>query len=98
MCDSLVITDYNNLSTEMCFKLRVWSMQRKYSVLVDKYLKMMQYGTFCKGQHEDLKMFRRLLLVLNRYDIRDIPSDTMTYNVISYDTVREILNTLSNKY
>lgn len=98
MCDSLIITDYNNIPETVCYKLSVWDLQRTYSILVDKYLSNMQFGIFCNNEHEDLKMFRRLLLLLNRYDTRDITSDTTDFNVITYSEIKNILNILKNKY
>lgn len=97
-CDPLVITDYNNISPELCYKLIVWNLQCRYSTLVNNYLLNMQYGGICEGQFERLIMYRRLLKILNRYDVRDIVSNTTEYNAITYNEIKEIIEYLQNKY
>lgn len=80
------------------FKTTVWKLQCKYAKLCNNYALAINYGTICDGQKEKLKSFRRFLVVLNRYDIRDINSNTMDYNKISYDTIKNIVIHLQNKY
>jgi hypothetical protein len=58
----------------------------------------MQYGGICEGQFERLTMYRRLLKILNRYDVRDIVSNTTDFNKITYSEITEIIESLQNKY
>lgn len=88
----------NNISTELCFKTKVWELQQKYSNLVYNYMKALQYGTICTRQYENLLMFKRYLLLLNRYDTRDIPNDTLVYNKITYTDIKKVINLLKNKF
>jgi len=97
-CTIYQITDPDNIPVDICFKTKVWKLQQKYGILVYNYMKALQYGTICKGQYENLIMFRRLLLLLNRYDIRDIVNDTLMYNKITYSEIKKIIVILNNKY
>lgn len=96
MCDSLIITDYNDISPELCFKLKVWDLQKKFYTFTIKYVQSIQYGEICNNKLEKLKMFRRELLLLNRYDTRDISTDTTDYNVFTYTQMKKLINNLSN--
>lgn len=97
-CEVYQITDPDNIPVDICFKTVLWKLQQKYGTLVYNYMLALQYGTICEGQYEKLLSFRRLLLLLNRYDIRDIPNDTMMYNVIPYSFIKKVITILNNKY
>ena len=75
-CDPLVITDYNNISPELCFKLKVWDLQRKFYNFTVRYVQSIQYGEICTDKLEKLTMFRRTLMLLNKYDTRDISTES----------------------
>lgn len=79
---------------DVCFKRTLWRLQCKYATLCKNYMLAINYGNICTGQKEKLKSFRRFLLVLNRYDVRDINSNTTDYNKIPYDTIKEIVSHL----
>jgi hypothetical protein len=89
--------DYSE-DEEVCFKLKVWSLQCKYAELVKCYLGYLSFGYPCGNMLTKMKIFKSGLEVLNRYDARDIDGDTTDYNVISYSTILNILNILNNKY
>ena len=81
-----------------CLKLKIWSLQCKFSELAEKYMNNMLLGISCPEQLDYLKTFRRSLKLLNRYDTRDVVDQTTDYNVISYATIISILETLEKKY
>ena len=95
-CDPLVITDYNNISPELCFKLKVWDLQRKFYNFTVRYVQSIQYGEICTDKLEKLTMFRRTLMLLNKYDTRDISTDTVNYNIFTYNQMKNLINNLSN--
>ena len=84
--------------TVNCYKLKVWSLQCKFSTLAEKYMNNMLLGISCPEQLDYLKTFRRSLSLLNRYDTRDVVAETTDYNVILYATIISILETLEKKY
>ncbi len=49
-----------------CLKLKIWSLQCKFSELAEKYMNNMLLGISCPEQLDYLKTFRRALLMLNR--------------------------------
>jgi hypothetical protein len=76
-----------------CFKLLVWQKQCEFAKCVLNYLQQLQLGMMdCCELFEDLKNKRRVLRILNCYDVRDIPNDTMDYNSISYSEIKKLLN------
>lgn len=76
-----------------CFKLLVWQKQCDFGKCVLNYLQQLQLGmTDCCELFEELKNKRRILRILNCYDTRDIPDDTMNYNCISYTEIKNLLN------
>lgn len=77
---------------ERCYRLLVWQKQCKFSKEVLTYLQQLQFGMACCDALEELKNKRRALQILNCYDTRDIPNNTMEYNSISYDTIKYLLN------
>jgi len=85
-------------SEEDCYLLRVWNLSCKYSKLAMKFSNNMVLGAYCEKQLDHLKTFRRALKLLEAYDTRDISGDTTDYNVITYTTIQQILNTLTKKY
>ncbi|QDP66154.1 MAG: hypothetical protein GOVbin3661_70 [Prokaryotic dsDNA virus sp.] len=85
-------------SEEDCYLLRVWNLNCKYSKLAMKFSNNMVLGAYCEKQLDHLKTFRRALKLLEAYDTRDISGDTTDYNVITYTTIQQILNTLTKKY
>jgi len=97
-CIVYQITDPDNIPVDICFKTVLWKLQQKYGTLVYNYMLALQYGTICEGQYENLKNFMRLLKLVNRYDIRDIPNDTILYNKITYTEAKKVVTILNNKY
>ena len=94
------VSSYANYTDdeEVCFKLAVWSMQCKYGACVAKYYAGLEYGISNDCQLAKLKIFRDALSILNRYNPRDIVTNTTDYNVMSYSTILDILQILYNKY
>jgi len=84
--------------SEVCFKLKVWDLQCKYSCLVEKYNSHLIYGVATQEMLDKLSIFRHGLIVLNSYNPRDIDADTVLYNAITYTCIQSILQTLYNKY
>lgn len=78
-----------------CYQKLVWNKQKNFSVCVEKYLNQLNFGMVCCSMLEELKMKRRILQVLNRYDVRDIPDDTTDYNKMSYCKVNKLLNCIT---
>ncbi len=74
-----------------CYKLEVWNKQCEYSKCVLEYVNNLIFGVeVCKLQ-ESLKEQRRVLEILNCYDPRDIPNNTVIYNTIPYGTIKKLL-------
>jgi len=86
------------LSVEQCYRVKVWNLQCKYSNLSEKYLNNILLGVVCEEQLAHLKLFRRVLRLLNRYDTRDILAEGTDYNVMTYATIISLLETLTKKY
>jgi hypothetical protein len=78
-----------------CFNKLIWQKQCEYSQKVLSYLKKLQFGNTCCKELEELKNYRRALLVVNCYDTRDIPSNTTDYNTISYIEIKKLLINLN---
>ena len=77
-----------------CYKLEVWNKQCEYSKCVLEYVNNLIFGIdVCKLQ-ESLKEQRRVLEILNCYDTRDIPNNTVIYNTITYAKIKQLLNYL----
>ena len=84
--------------TADCYNKTVWNLQCKYGDMMYKYTLALRYGIACEDQNEKLTDFRRLLAILNRYDIRDVEGETTDYNVITFKTINCIIATLYKKY
>jgi hypothetical protein len=84
----------NNIDTEAieCFNKLIWQKQCEYSQKVLSYLKKLQFGNTCCEELEELKNYRRALLIINCYDTRDIPLNTTDYNTISYIEIKRLLD------
>jgi hypothetical protein len=74
-----------------CFKLQVWQKQCNFGKEVAKYLRLLQFGTICCNELEELKNKRRALLILNCYDTRDISNNTTEYNALTYSQIKKLL-------
>jgi hypothetical protein len=79
-------------SIENNFNTCVLDKQCEFAKCVSKYLQMLQFGTTCCDDLEDLKNKKRILEILNCYDTRDIENNTMDYNSISYSKIKNFLN------
>lgn len=75
-----------------CFELSVWEKQCEFAKCVLKYLQALNFGNANCETLENLKLEKRTLEILNNYDSRDIPNDTMDYNNISYSDIKKLLN------
>jgi len=64
-----------------CLKLKIWSLQCKFSELAEKYMNNMLLGISCPEQLDYLKTFRRALLLLNRNLNDSNLLETVPYNV-----------------
>lgn len=85
-------SECDTLSEESnCFKLIVWQKQCEFGKEVAKYLRLLQFGSTCCSELEELKNKRRALLILNCYDTRDIPGNTTEYNALTYSQIQDLL-------
>lgn len=76
----------------ICYNTLVWQKQCEYSKEVLKYLQALEFGFACCDALEDLKNKRRVLLILNCYDTRDLGATVSEYNTLSNDTINDLLN------
>lgn len=76
------------------FEAKLLSKQCQYKTDVVNYITQLQYGVICCKTLEKLKKHRRVLKMLQRYDTRDIPNNTMDYNAFSYTLIKKLLNLL----
>lgn len=74
-----------------CYKKAVWSKQCQYSALVQQFQQAMVFGTVCCDMLENLKQKRRILNILNSYDVRDIFTNTNIYNNFTYTQIQQLL-------
>ena len=72
-----------------CLKLKIWSLQCKFSELAEKYMNNMLLGISCPEQLDYLKTFRRTLLLLNRNN--QVPLPTVSYTATVYGTYTGII-------
>jgi hypothetical protein len=76
------------------FEAKLLSKQCQYKTDVNNYITKLKYGVFCCDTLDKLKTKRRVLKMLQRYDTRDIPTNTTTYNIFSYTLIKQLLNSL----
>ena len=74
-----------------CYNLIVWQKQCNFAKEVLSYLRLIQFGGTCCEALEELKNKRRALLILNCYDTRDIPNNTIEYNTLTYSQIQDLL-------
>jgi len=75
-----------------CFDILVWNKQCEFAQCVLNYTKLLKFGIASCDMLDDLKNKRRVLEILNCYDTRDIANNTTDYNVLSYSTIKKLLN------
>jgi len=75
-----------------CYNALVWQKQCEFSKDVLSYLKSLEFGFACCDALEELKNKRRVLDILNCYDLRDINNAEPIYNTLPYDTINDLLN------
>jgi hypothetical protein len=75
-----------------CYNALVWQKQCEFSKDVLSYLKSLEFGFACCDALEELKNKRRVLGILNCYDLRDINNAEPVYNTLPYDTINDLLN------
>lgn len=75
-----------------CYNKLVWSKQCEFAKEVLAYSKKLEFGMTCCEDLEHLKNERRVLLILNCYNTLDILNDTTEYNTLTYDTIKDLLN------
>jgi hypothetical protein len=75
-----------------CYPILVWDKQCEFAQATLKYLQQMQFGIFCCESLDKLKNKRRALEILNCYDTRDIPNNTTEYNTLTYQQIKNLLN------
>jgi hypothetical protein len=76
-----------------CFDILVWNKQCEFAQCVLKYLRNLQFGAAnCCEELDYLKEQRRILEILNCYDTRDIPDNTVNYNFLTYNQIKKLLN------
>lgn len=77
---------------EDCFKILVWNKQCEFGECVKQYLLQLQFGILDCKILEKLKNKKRILEILNCYDVRDIPTNTTNYNILTYQEIKNLLN------
>ena len=77
---------------QLCYDKIVWSNQCDFAKQVLAYSKKLEFGMACCDDLEHLKNERRVLLILNCYNTKDILNDTTEYNTLTYDTIKDLLN------
>jgi len=75
-----------------CFEIQVWNKQCEFAHCVYKYLQLLQFGSAPCEALEILKNKKRILKILNCYDVRDIPNNTTDYNIFTYQEIKNLLN------
>lgn len=75
-----------------CYPILVWNKQCEFAQATLNYLQKMQFGIFCCESLDKLKNKRRALEILNCYDVRDIPNNTTDYNTLTYQQIKNLLN------
>jgi hypothetical protein len=75
-----------------CYPILVWNTQCEFAQATLKYVQQMQFGIFCCETLDKLKNKYRALEILNCYDVRDIPNNTTDYNALTYQQIKNLLN------
>lgn len=87
------ITECNPTLEEInCYNALVWQKQCEFAQETLKYLKALEFGFACCDALEDLKNKKRVLGILNCYDVRDLNNAEPEYNTLTYDTINDLLN------
>jgi hypothetical protein len=96
---SEVVTELGPIITQplteeqICYPILVWNKQCEFAQCVLKYLRNLQFGAAtCCEELDYLKEQRRILEILNCYDTRDIPDNTVNYNFLTYNQIKKLLN------
>jgi hypothetical protein len=96
---SNVVTELGPIITQplteeqICYPILVWNKQCEFAQCVLKYLRNLQFGAAtCCEELDYLKEQRRILEILNCYDTRDIPDNTVNYNFLTYNQIKKLLN------
>ena len=78
----------------MCdnYPLLVWDKQCEFGKATFKYMQQLQFGNACCETLDKLKNKRRALEILNCYDTRDIAGNTTIYNTLTYQQIKNLLN------
>jgi len=69
-----------DISTVECLNKHRVILQCRYASMVLKHIKKMKYGVSCDNLLKDIRITNGLISSANRYDSRDIPLSTATYN------------------
>jgi hypothetical protein len=78
---------------QICYPILVWNKQCEFAQCVLKYLRNLQFGAAtCCEELDYLKEQRRILEIINCYDTRDIPDNTVNYNFLTYNQIKKLLN------
>lgn len=78
---------------QICYPILVWNKQCEFAQCVLEYLHILQFsGTAPCEKFDKLKNQRRALEILNCYDVRDIPDNTVNYNFLTYNQIKKLLN------
>jgi hypothetical protein len=76
------------------FKLKILSLQCEFSKKVYKCIQEIKFGKDNRNVLKNLKLYKKTLEILNRYDVRDIVGETTDYNVFTYNEIKTLLNKL----
>ena len=77
-----------------CFKLKIWSLQCKYSKCVLKYVSSLKSGSNTTSELNKLTNFKNILKIANCYNTDDILYNVFLYNNISKQQVYNLITSL----
>jgi hypothetical protein len=75
-----------------CYVNEVWEKQCEFAKCVLAYLQGLQFGSVACDALDKLMSQKRILKILNCYDTRDIPGNTVDYNILTYNQIKKLLN------
>jgi hypothetical protein len=93
MCTPTYIEITEDINPDiLCFFKLVWQEQCDFAQCVYNYVQLLQFGAAPCDALDELMNKRRVLEILNCYDVRDIPDNTTDYNILTYAQIKKLLN------
>ena len=76
------------------FQYEIYKLQVKYSSLVVSHFNKIHNGKLM--DFKKLSLFRKQLIILNKFDTRDINNIDPQYNILSFNDIKKIIHRLNN--